>query len=235
METERSMVTKTFLSIIIIVLFTLAVLSIMNYYNLIPKDYYKAKDFGIKTIHSEVDFDNDNIDDYTDFILGARKDAENHPVYRSEYYETAYPPDYEGVCTDVVWRAFKHAGYSLKDMMDYDIKNNIEDYEDIDKIDSNIDFRRVSNQKVFFKKYGIELTLDPEKIEEWQPGDIVFIEKNHVGIISDRRNKDGITYVIHNAGQPVREEDYLTKREITGHYRFDASKIPKEILKKWQE
>ena len=34
------------------------------------------------------------------------------------------PPDTEGVCTDVIWRAFKNAGYSLKDMVDEDIKNN---------------------------------------------------------------------------------------------------------------
>lgn len=235
METERKNITKTFITILIIIIFTLGVLAIMNYYNLIPKEYFKASDFDIKTVYSDVDYDNDKIDDYTDFILGAREDAENHPVYISKYYEDAYPPDYEGVCTDVIWRAFKNAGYSLRDMMDYDIMNNPNDYEAIQARDNNIDFRRVVNQRVFFEKYAIKLTLDPKEIEQWQPGDIAFFEDNHVGIISDRRNKDGIAYVIHNSGQPTREEDYLTKRKITGHYRFDASKIPQEILKKWQE
>lgn len=235
METERKNIAKTFITILIIIIFTIGVLTIMDYYNLIPKEYYKASDFDIKTIHSEVDFDGDKVDDYTDFILGARQDAENFPVYISKYYEDAYPPDHEGVCTDVVWRAFKNAGYSLRDMMDYDIMNNPDDYEAIKTRDNNIDFRRVVNQKVFFDKYAIKLTLDVEEIEEWQPGDIVFIENNHVGIISDRRTKDGITYVIHNRGQPVREENFLTKREVTGHYRFDASKVPEDILKKWVE
>lgn len=235
MDKEHSNITKTFLTIIIIILFTLGVLAIMNFYNLIPKDYFKASDFDIKTIYSKKDFDGDKIDDYTDFVLGARKDAENHPIYTSKYYDTAYPPDSEGVCTDVIWRAFKNAGYSLRDMMHYDIVNRLPEYEEIIEPDNNIDFRRVVNQKVFFQKYGIELTLDLEKIEEWQPGDIVFIEKDHVGIISDKRRKDGIPYVIHNSGQPVREEDYLTKRKITGHYRFDATKVPKEILIPWKD
>ena len=119
--------------------------------------------------------------------------------------------------------------------MHYDITNNLSDYKEIKNPDNNIDFRRVVNQEVFFQKYGIELTLDLEKIEEWQPGDIVFIENSHVGIISDKRRKDGIPYVIHNSGQPIREEDYLTKRKITGHYRFDATKVPKELLIPWKQ
>jgi hypothetical protein len=32
-----------------------------------------------------------------------------------------------------------------------------------------------------------------------------------------------------------REEDYLLKDEITGHYRFDASLIPDEVLIAWHE
>ena len=71
----------------------------------------------------------------------------------------------------------------------------------------------------------------PKKIKEWQPGDIVVFGDDHIGIISDRRNSEGITYVIHNGGQKNREEDYLTKSEITGHYRFDSSKIPSGIIK----
>ena len=78
------------------------------------------------------------------------------------------------------------------------------------------------------------ITTNTQKIAEWQPGDIVIFEDKHIGIISDRRNKNGIPYVIHNGGQENREEDYLTKKEITGHYRFDASKIDETILKKWK-
>lgn len=235
MDNVRKNITKTFIFIVVIILFTMSVLFVMNYYNLIPKEYYKAKDFNIKTIYSKKDFDKDNIDDYSDFVLGARKDAENHPTYVSKYYDNSYPPDNEGVCTDVIWRAFKNAGYSLRDMVNNDIKNHPSDYKDIEYRDINIDFRRVINLKIFFSKYAISLTLDYNKIEEWQPGDIVVFEDKHIGIISDHRNKNGISYVIHNGGQPIREEDYLSKQKITGHYRFDATKIDKNILVKWEE
>ena len=99
----------------------------------------------------------------------------------------------------------------------------------------NIDFRRVRNLRIFFEEYAISLTLDINEIAEWQPGDIVIFENDkHIGIISDKRNKDGQPYVIHNGGQPNREEDYLSKSAVTGHYRFDASKIDEGILVKWE-
>ncbi len=231
---KNKYILRVFILIILIIIFTLVVMFSLNRF--IDKKYYKASDFHIKTIYSKIDFDNDNLDDYSDFVLGARKDAENHPKYISKYYYEAYPPDDEGVCTDVIWRAFKNAGYSLKDMVDLDISLYKEDYKDIQKPDPNIDFRRVRNLKVFFSKYAISLTLDTSKIEDWQPGDIViFRNGKHIGIISDRRNKKGIPFVIHNNGQMNREEDYLLKDEITGHYRFDASLIPDEVLIAWHE
>ena len=122
------------------------------------KKWYTAEDFGIITIHSNTDKDNDGIDDYTDIMLGARKEAENKPKYKSEYYMGGYPPEGEGVCTDVIWRAFKNAGYSLKDMVDEDIKNNLNKYPRVNKNpDPNIDFRRVSNLKVYFERNHIIL------------------------------------------------------------------------------
>ncbi len=234
MEKEYRLYQKIILVIIIILLIIGAIFAILDFYTLLPKKTYTASDFNIKTLISKVDYDNDGIDDYRDLLLGARIDAENHPTYVSKYYEeTPYPPDYEGVCTDVIWRAFKNAGYSFRSMINKDIEKNIKDYKEITEPDLNIDFRRVYNQRVFFEKYAIKLTNDLDKIEEWQPGDIVFIKQNHVGIISDKRNKNGIPYIIHNSGQPVREEDFLWKREVTGHYRFDASLIDEDVLVPW--
>lgn len=232
MEQAKKNVVSSFLVIILIAVFTIIVLTIMNNY-FIPKEYYKASDFKIKTIYSKSDYNDNHIDDYSDFVLGARKDAQKKPTYISKYYDTSYPPSNEGVCTDVIWRAFKEAGYSLRDMIDQDIKNYPEDYPDVKTRDKNIDFRRVMNQKKFFSKYAKSYTLDYKKIAEWQPGDIVVFEDKHIGIISDRRNKDGIPYVIHNGGQKNREEDYLLKSPITGHYRFDATKIDEIVLKPW--
>ena len=68
------------------------------------------------------------------------------------------------------------------------------------------------------------------------PGDIVIFGNNkHIGIVSNYRNSNGVAYIIHNGGQPVREENYLVRAKVTKHYRFDASKIDDEILVKWEE
>ncbi len=216
-----------------ILLFTILVLYLMNHLNLVPKEYYRSKDFNIKTIYSSVDYDNDNIDDYSDFLLGARKDANNHPKYINKEYKDSYPPDNEGVAEDVIWRAFKNAGYALRDMVDNDIKKNASDYPFIKKRNKFADYRNVNVLRVFFKKYGIELTNDYKEIEEWQPGDIVFLNDNHIGMISDRRNSNGYPFIIHNNGQENREEDAILNYQITGHYRFDASKVNKDVLVKY--
>lgn len=207
----------------IVILIIILILIFLDYLRLLPRKFYSANDFGIEVVHSDIDYDNDGIDDYTDILIGAKKEAKNHSKYKSAYYEGGYPPEDEGVCTDVIWRALKEAGYSLKDLIDEDIRNNTEFY-DITTRDPNIDFRRVINLQVYLEKNTIKLTNNPYQIEEWQPGDIVVF-KNHVAIISDKRNKNGIPYIIHNAGQPNREEDtfirWYKKRGIIGHYRFN--------------
>ena len=101
------------------------------------------------------------------------------------------------------------------------IKSNRNLY-DIDVIDKNIDFRRVQNLKVYLDNNAIVLTKDINKIKEWQGGDIVVF-KNHIGIVSDKRNKKGISFIIHHANpyQRYYEEDILEYRnDIIGHYRI---------------
>lgn len=182
---------------------------------------------------SSVDFNQNGVDDYTDFLLGARKDAENFPTYDGSYWDTGYPPDDIGVCTDVVWRAFKQGGYCLRDMVDADIRRHLEYYPVAD-LDANIDFRRVGNLRVFFDRYAQSLSLDIDEVDQWQAGDIVVFEDDkHIGIVSDKRNAEGRTFIIHNSGQPQREEDILGNRPVTGHYRFDASAVPDDVLVAW--
>ena len=189
-------------------------------------------------IKSVVDFDGDGVDDYTDIMLGARADALRLPEYDDSYYVGGYPPESIGVCADVIWRAFRDAGYSLRDMVDLDIKNSPISYSSIDRPDSNIDFRRVTNLKVFFSRHCEILTCDVTDTASWQAGDIVVFGNNvHIGIISDKRNAKGVPYVIHNSGQLDREEDYLSDPDnegVTGHYRFDASRIDPALLIEWK-
>lgn len=224
-----------FLFFIILVVVAVPLVQIADYYNLIPRRSYNGEDFGINTIYSTVDYNGNGVDDYTDILLGARQDAENHPRYDGSYQQEGYPPDDIGVCTDVVWRAFKNAGYSLRYMVDRDIMLHPDDYSRVDKRDDKIDFRRVVNLRVFFDRYALTLTTDTTAIDKWQGGDIVIFKDNkHIGIVSDKRTKEGIVYIIHNGGQPVREENYLKRGEVLRHYRFDASAVPEDMLIAWE-
>lgn len=223
-KTKKNRKNRLYLGLFIVFAMMIGITYYINHYHIIPQKSYSAEDFGIKSIKSDIDYNSNGIDDFTDIMLGARADAEKKPKYRSAYYDGGYPPDDEGVCTDLVWRAFKNAGYSLKGMVDEDISQHSDAYPRVEgNSDPNIDFRRVPNLKVFFERNAVSLTLDPHDLEEWQPGDIVTFGTSHIGIISDKRNKDGIPYLIHNAGQPVREEDVLLRRDISGHFRFDQS------------
>lgn len=191
-----------------------------HYQHTSPKrlpDRYGAE---IPKVHSSVDKDNDGIDDQTDILQGALDYVASRPKYKSKYYRTGYPNDGYGVCTDVVAFALKNAGYDLMTLVQQDIEANPADY-DIDEPDQNIDFRRVKNLRVYFSHSAISLTTDISEIEEWQGGDIVIF-KNHIGVVSDRRNENGVPYVIHHNDpwQRTYEEDILEDREdIVGHYR----------------
>ena len=211
---------KTKIILILLIVIIIVVL-ILYRYNYIPHKKYTNEYFNIEQYKSKIDKDKDGIDDQTDILENTREYIKTKPKYKSKYYETGYPNDEYGVCTDVVGIALKNAGYNLMELVNEDIKNNKEKY-DIEVIDKNIDFRRVKNLKIFFKNNSINLTTDINKIEEWQGGDIIIF-KNHIGIVSDIRNKKGIPFIIHNQSpyQSNYEEDILeTRNDIVGHYRM---------------
>lgn len=185
------------------------------------KNYYKDVDFNIETYVSSVDKDNDGIDDQTDMLENVKEYISKNPKYKSKYYDTGYPNDEYGVCTDVVAFGMLGAGYDLMELVNEDILKNPEKYN-LENIDKNIDFRRVRNLKIYLDNNAISLTTDINQIEKWQGGDIIVFEK-HIGVISDKRNKNGIPYVIHHANpyQLNYEEDFLEYRnDIVGHYRI---------------
>ena len=201
-------------------LFVVIIVGILYKINVIPHKYYYNSHFGITTYKSEVDKDVDGIDDQSDILCGVRDYIDNNPKYKSKYYAGGYPDDEYGVCTDVVAQGLLKAGYDLMMLVDEDIKANPKDYE-IDKPDRNIDFRRVRNLYVYFQHTAISLTTDVSQYEEWHGGDIVVF-KNHIGIVSDRRNANGTPFVIHH-GSPTQigyEQDILEGRDdIIGHFR----------------
>ncbi len=241
-------VKRVLLILFLACLLTIAAFAVRYYLGLNKKltpiekhgDYYIASDFGINVIKSDNDFDGDGLDDYSDILLGAQKERDNNPTYVNDYYDGGYPPENEGVCTDTIWRALNEAGYNLKNMINQDI---IQDQKagnvryNIENRDSNIDFRRVQNQEVFFDTYLESLTTDIYDIEEFMPGDIVvFNYSEHIAIISNKRNENGIPYLIHNfsSEQKEKEEDILetTEMVVTGHYRFKYERELQRIINK---
>ena len=211
---------KTVIIIILLLTILIGTTYALYVYNYLPHRKYTNADFNIETYKSSVDLDNDGIDDQTDILNNVRTYIATKPKYKSKYYNTGYPNDNYGVCTDVVAFGLKGAGYDLQELVDQDIRENRSKYN-IKTVDKNIDFRRVRNLKIYFDNYAISLSTSLDDISDWQGGDIVIFP-SHIGIVSDKRNKDGIPFLIHHANpyQRYYEEDVLNMYKIEGHYRI---------------
>ena len=209
--------------IIAFIIIMIILIFLLYFFNIIPHKQYSNSDFKINTYISSVDKDNDGIDDQTDILNSVREYLKTKPKYKSKYYASGYPDDEYGVCTDVVAWGLKGAGYDLMELVNEDINRKRENYN-IKTVDKNIDFRRAENLNIYFKNNIISLTTELSNIQEWQGGDIIVF-KNHIGIISDKRNKNGVPYLIHHMSpmQVNYEEDVLElygQDYIIGHYRI---------------
>ena len=186
-----------------------------------PVRGHSGEEFGITAYVSSRDTDGDGVDDQTDILQSARAYLATEPEYASRYYAGGYPDDGCGVCTDVVAFALRGAGYDLMALVAADVAAAPGAYA-IPSPDANIDFRRVANLRVWFARNAEALPADPTEISQWQGGDIVIFE-NHIGIVSDQRDRRGIPYVLHHSGrlQIAYEEDILPDRDdLVGHYRL---------------
>jgi len=166
-------------------------------------------------------------------VAGARDQLTWGTRYEPAYVKIAYPggdpPRTQGVCTDVVVRAYRNAGFDLQKLIHEDMKaawGAYPRYADKKAPDSNIDHRRVPNQKAYFKRHALSLTLKCDSPKDWQPGDIVEWKlvngRDHTGILTDKLDGDGYPYAIHNIGDGPQEEDVLRTWtwKIVGHFRY---------------
>ena len=118
--------------------FIIIILIILLYiFGIIPHKQFSNSDFNIETYISNVDFDNDGIDDQTDILNNAKDYIKTKPKYKSKYYETGYSNDEYGVCTDVVANGLKGAGYDLMELVNEDVIKHKEKYN-IETIDKKI-------------------------------------------------------------------------------------------------
>ena len=170
-------------------------------------------------------------------LAGAKKQLKTKTLYTGNYCAIPYPngdiPAGEGVCTDVLIRAYRNADIDLQKLIHEDITANFKEYPmklwNSKKADSNIDHRRVQNLVVFFKKFGKSLSVktDKENLKDWKAGDLVIYNLLgnpwHCAIISDKINKEGIPYIIDNFPSPgYTSETHLLSdySDISGHFRY---------------
>lgn len=151
--------------------------------------------------------------------------------YRVLPYPNGDPPTGQGACTDVVVRSLRAGGYDLQALVHTDMASHWSQYPHkwgLSRPDPNIDHRRVPNLARFFVRHGQVLTtaISPKTLPQWQPGDVVCWKLlgglDHTGLVSDRRDGQGIPLVIHNMGR-CEEQDVLTQWPIAGHYRYPAA------------
>lgn len=150
------------------------------------------------------------------------------PAYRRIAYPGGDVPLATGVCTDVVIRALRAQGLDLQQRVHEDMRRHFSAYPrhwGLKRPDPNIDHRRVPNLMTWFDRQGLALKVG-QAAADYQPGDIVTWDLGrglqHIGIISDRRSREGTPLALHNIGQGTREEDILFRWPILGHYRFAA-------------
>ena len=166
-----------------------------------------------------------------DFVEAARTQIGRTVIYDPSYQVLDYPNGDlaidRGVCTDVIIRAMRTVfDLDLQKLVHEDMKMNFSKYPQkwgLKYPDKNIDHRRVPNLETFFERRGWSLDISDNPLD-YIPGDIVtcIIPPNlpHIMIVSDKKNGDGIPFVIHNIGAGAQEEDRLFEFEHTGHYRI---------------
>lgn len=157
-------------------------------------------------------------------VEGALIQAREGAAYTTGYYRIPYPNGdldrSQGVCTDVVIRSLRHAGFDLQRLIHEDMRARFATYPRREaRPDANIDHRRCPNQAWFFKRYGRALSTKGQ----WRPGDVVYWKLDngldHTGVLSNRLNAKGEPFVVHNIGRCT-EEDVLRQWRIVGHYRY---------------
>ena len=161
------------------------------------------------------------------FVKTAQKQVGKTLTYNPEYAYIKYPmgdiPISKGVCTDVIVRAFRGLNIDLQERIYKDKKKFPKRYKGLyytDKLDPNIDHRRVKNIQAYLLSRGYRVN------DTFKSGDIVVWKLkgktkmlDHIGICSDKNNRHGEPLIVHNINSGVKEEDVLRRYKIVDHFR----------------
>ncbi len=171
--------------------------------------------------------------DFGDRLAVAALERTQHTVrYDGRYQRLSYPggdvPDDQGVCTDVVIRAYRALGVDLQVLVHEDMAANFADYPmlwGLKRPDPNIDHRRVPNLQVFFGRQGasVSKTSGPAimavgDVLTWMlPGNLP-----HTGIVVTPASASRPMQVVHNYGAGPQKTTIPDDWVQTGHYRFSV-------------
>jgi hypothetical protein len=142
-------------------------------------------------------------------------------VYTDRYRQIGFPmgdvPDFYGVCTDVVVRAYRALGIDLQVLVHK---------ARIGTGDTSIDHRRTGTLRRFFARYGVSLPVT-DFADDYRPGDIVTYHRasgrtsqSHIAIVADVIAPSGRPMIVHNRGWGPQLEDALFASNVTGHFRY---------------
>ena len=189
------------------------------------------------------DRDGDRIPDLIDVHIGAERVRLNNATYRGGYERISYPAGDvkrdHGVCTDVVIRTLRNAGWDLQELIYKDMKRRPKLYglKRGARPNRHIDHRRVRRQIVYFKRHykslPVKFSSSLRGDEVWLPGDIVFMDTfpnksgpDHVGLVSDRLSAHGVPFILNNwtDGYSASEMDLIPSIPITHRFRITLRK-----------
>jgi uncharacterized protein YijF (DUF1287 family) len=180
------------------------------------------------------DRDGDGLPDPLDVLIGAYKAELNADRYDGRYVHIKYPggdvPRELGVCTDVIVRAFRNAGYDLQQLVHEDIDRARRSYPTVSRPNTDIDHRRVKSLLPYFQRNMVarSASLD-DPTDPLRPGDVVFMDtfptrpgSEHVGIVSDAHSGSGRALVINNwdTGSVTKSMDLLRHIAVTQRFRL---------------
>jgi hypothetical protein len=160
-------------------------------------------------------------------IKAARERIGITRLYDPAYVALSYPggdvPKDRGVCIDVIIRAYRTAfDFDFQQHVHEDMAANFGAYPKIwglTRTDRNIDHRRVPNVEVWLERHSHELPA-----RDWMPGDLMTCRVGgtlpHIGILSDRRGRDGNWRAIHNIGLGTLEDSRIWAYGYKRRFRF---------------
>jgi uncharacterized protein YijF (DUF1287 family) len=182
------------------------------------------------------DADKDGIPDPLDVLIGGKKTVLDAAPYGGGYTQIDYPngdiPRGQGVCTDVIIRAGRNAGFDLQSALQVDLRGARRAYPMVKRPNANIDHRRVKTILPYFVRHWDRRKVELDAADDpLRPGDVVFFDTfpskpgpDHIGIVSDTIGPSGMPMVINSwtDGFRTSEMDLLSFVPVTHRFRFPS-------------